>query len=65
MTDGERPAPPALADPPSRRPHATTRPERPVADEVYRIYAGQYAYDRTPLEARVEKTDDAKPALAA
>ena len=60
MADGERPAPPALASaiaPPSRNYAA----ERPVADEVFRIYAAQYAYDRTPLESRVETADDAKP----
>ena len=32
-----------------------------MADDVFRIYAAQYAYDRTPLEARVETADDAKP----
>jgi len=60
MSDGERAAPAALMAaiaPPSRN-YAL---ERPVADAVYRIYAGQYAYDRTPLDPRVEKTDDANP----
>ncbi len=61
MTDGERPAPAALADP-IAPPSRNYRTEKPVDDAVYRIYAGQYAYDRTPLEARVEKTTDEKPA---
>ena len=47
---------------PSRRRHATTRPKSRVDDAVYRIYAGQYAYERTPLEARVEGTAEDKPA---
>jgi cephalosporin-C deacetylase-like acetyl esterase len=34
---------------------------RPVADDVYRIYADQYSYDRTPFDVRVESTDDASP----
>lgn len=61
MKDGERPAPATLAAsvaPPSRNYAA----EKPVADAVYRIYAEQYAYDRTPLEARIEPTADEKPA---
>jgi len=28
---------------------------------VYRIYADQYSYDRTPFDVRVESTDDASP----
>jgi eukaryotic-like serine/threonine-protein kinase len=61
MKDGERPAPAALAAPiaPPSRNYAT---EKPVSDAVYRIYAEQYAYDRTPLEARVETTSDEKQA---
>jgi dienelactone hydrolase len=61
MKEGERPAPASLAAPiaaPSRN-YAT---EKPVTDAVYRIYAEQYAYDRTPLEARVEKTFEETPA---
>ena len=58
---GGGPAPPAsLAAPvaPLVRNYAT---ERPVADDVYRIYADQYSYDRTPFDVRVESTDDASP----
>ena len=57
---GSRPAPAALyaaIAPPSRN----YRTEKPVADAVYRIYAEQYAYDRTPFEPRVEKTDESSP----
>ncbi|MGI8784118.1 MAG: protein kinase domain-containing protein [Acidobacteriota bacterium] len=32
--------------------------EKPVGDDVYRIYAGLYSYDRRPLEAKVEAVDD-------
>jgi len=58
---GDGPAPPAsLAAPiaPEVRDYATARP---VADDVYRIYADQYSYDRTPFDVRVESTDDASP----
>lgn len=40
---------------------AVTRraPERtPVTDEVFEAYRGLYAYDRSPLDARVESEDD-------
>jgi formylglycine-generating enzyme required for sulfatase activity/dienelactone hydrolase/predicted Ser/Thr protein kinase len=33
----------------------------PVTDEVYAALAGIYAYDRTPLDAKIESTDDASP----
>jgi hypothetical protein len=54
------PAPPASLAPiaPSARDYAI---ERPVTDAVYRIYADQYSYDRTPFDARVESTDDSSP----
>ena len=60
MLDGDQPAPASLSAaiaPPSRN-YAN---ERPVADGVFRIYASQYEYDKTPFDARIEKTDDAKP----
>jgi dienelactone hydrolase len=31
--------------------------EQPVTDDVFRAYRGLYAYDRTPLDARVEAKD--------
>ncbi len=35
--------------------------EKPVSDEIYRVYRGLYAYDETPLNAKVESTDDSDP----
>ncbi len=35
--------------------------EKPASDTVYRIYTDQYDYDRTPLDPRLEKTDDTPP----
>ncbi len=32
-----------------------------MSDALYRIYAKQYEYDRTPLEARTDRTDDRSP----
>ncbi|MGI9103307.1 MAG: bifunctional serine/threonine-protein kinase/formylglycine-generating enzyme family protein [Terriglobales bacterium] len=35
--------------------------ERPAADNVFAIYKGMYAYDKTPLNAKVEAVDDTLP----
>jgi cephalosporin-C deacetylase-like acetyl esterase len=35
--------------------------EKPVPDAVYNAYASLYAYDRTPLEAKIEAVDDGSP----
>ena len=35
--------------------------ERPVGDDVFAAYRGIYAYEKTPLEARVEAVDDTSP----
>ncbi len=32
--------------------------ETPVGDDLFRIFRGFYAYDRTPLDARTESTDE-------
>jgi serine/threonine protein kinase/class 3 adenylate cyclase len=32
--------------------------EQPATDEIYRIYKGQYAYDKVDLKAQVESIDD-------
>src|SRR5262245_12212239 len=32
--------------------------ERPVSDDIFRVYAGLYAYDPTELNAVVEKVDE-------
>jgi eukaryotic-like serine/threonine-protein kinase len=37
------------------------RNAKPVPDSVYRIYEGLYAYDKTPLEARIESEDNSSP----
>jgi len=34
--------------------------EEPVSDEVFRVYAAQFDYDATPLDARLEATSEAK-----
>jgi eukaryotic-like serine/threonine-protein kinase len=34
----------------------------PVSDELYEVYARFYAYDRTPLNARMDAVDDSSPA---
>jgi dienelactone hydrolase len=35
--------------------------EKPVSDEVYRAYSSLFAYDRTDLDAVIEKTDEPSP----
>jgi eukaryotic-like serine/threonine-protein kinase len=37
---------------------ADYRNVKPVSDDVFRIYEGMYAYDRTPLDAKIESEDD-------
>ena len=34
---------------------------KPVTDEVFKVYEGLYAYDHTPLEAKLESEDDSSP----
>ena len=34
---------------------------KPVSDAVFKVYEGMYAYDRTPLDARVENVDESSP----
>ena len=36
------------------------RSDKPVSDEVYAAYQALYAYDRQPLEPRVERVEDAE-----
>jgi eukaryotic-like serine/threonine-protein kinase len=54
--EASRPAATLRAIPRSVRDYHT---ETPVSDEVFRAFAGTYAYDPAPLEARVESSDDA------
>jgi eukaryotic-like serine/threonine-protein kinase len=35
--------------------------EKPVPDAVYKAYASLYAYDRAPLDAKIESQDDSSP----
>ncbi len=35
--------------------------EKPVTDEVFRVYQGFYAYDKGPLDAKSEGVDDSSP----
>ncbi len=58
---GGGPAPPASLAAPIALPAGDYATRQPVADAVYRIYADQYTYDRTPFDVRVESTDDASP----
>jgi dienelactone hydrolase len=56
MLDGDAPVPASLlavVAPPSRN-YAN---ERPVSDDVFKIFRAQYSYDKTPLDARLEKSD--------
>jgi formylglycine-generating enzyme required for sulfatase activity/dienelactone hydrolase len=57
MLDGNEPEPASLlaaVAPPSR----DYLNERPVSDDIFRTYAAQYEYDKTPLDARIERSDD-------
>ena len=35
--------------------------EKPVSDEIFQTFRSLYAYDKTPLETRLEATDDSDP----
>jgi dienelactone hydrolase len=35
--------------------------EQPVRDEIFRVYRGLYSYDKTPLHATVESSDESEP----
>ena len=39
-------------------PRPGARTDKPVADDIYAAYKALYAYDRRPLDARVESTED-------
>ncbi len=34
---------------------------KPVSDAVFKVYEGMYAYDRTPLDAKLEGVDESSP----
>ncbi|MGE5327429.1 MAG: protein kinase domain-containing protein [Deltaproteobacteria bacterium] len=50
----------ALTDP-LELPHRDMTKLKPVSDAIFKAYAGLYAYDHTPLNARVESEDDSSP----
>jgi len=37
------------------------RNAKPIPDSVFRIYQGLYSYDRTPLDAKIESSDETSP----
>jgi dienelactone hydrolase len=43
---------------PVSRPIRDYRTEKPVSDEVFRLYESLYAYDPSPLDARIEAVDE-------
>ncbi len=54
-----RPLPPAVAAPVHMEAlNRETRKEKPVGDPVFEVYRRQYAYDRAPLNAVVEATEE-------
>jgi dipeptidyl aminopeptidase/acylaminoacyl peptidase len=52
---------PANLTGPIEHPYRDYTNERPVTDQLYEAYRRSYLYDRTPLDARVESTDDSHP----
>ena len=54
----ERPPTTAELAPASPVEDRIPRPRPPVSDEIFAIYRRQYAYDRTPLNAAVEATEE-------
>ncbi|HWC99147.1 MAG TPA: protein kinase [Candidatus Sulfopaludibacter sp.] len=51
-------AQPETATRPIPTAHRDFRTEKPVSDSTFQIYRSLYAYDKTPLEARIESTED-------
>jgi dienelactone hydrolase len=43
------------------RPPGNVRTQKPVGEETYRAYVDLHRYERSALDARVERTDDASP----
>jgi formylglycine-generating enzyme required for sulfatase activity/cephalosporin-C deacetylase-like acetyl esterase len=53
---------PAAASSNIEWPYRDYKKEKPVPDSVFQIYKGLYAYDRTPLNAKLEAVDDSAEA---
>jgi eukaryotic-like serine/threonine-protein kinase len=41
--------------------HSDYRKWKPVSDAVFKVYEGLYAYDHTPLDAKLESEEDSSP----
>jgi eukaryotic-like serine/threonine-protein kinase len=41
--------------------HSDYRNFKPVPDAVFKVYEGLYAYDRTPMDAKLESEEDSSP----
>jgi len=52
---------PANLTGPIQHPYRDYSKEKPVPDQLYEAYRRSYSYDRTPLDARTESTDDSHP----
>jgi eukaryotic-like serine/threonine-protein kinase len=52
---------PAALEAPASFEAADYRNFKPVSDAVFRIYESEFAYDRTPLDPKVESEDDSSP----
>ena len=53
-----REAPPESAFQPAQKPARDPSKETPASDEVFNSWRTSYAYDKTPLDAKVESVDD-------
>src|SRR5216683_3022438 len=59
---GNRPLPAATtAEAPTRRPASNFVFPKPVSDDIFKIYANYYSYDKGPLNAVVDAPDDSSP----
>jgi dienelactone hydrolase len=54
-------APPVASLDPLPPPPAPVPRGEPASEEAYRAYLGQHAYERTELEARLERSDETSP----
>lgn len=54
--------PPAAALTDIQWPYRDYKKEKPVSESVFQIYKGLYAYDRTPLNAKIQAVDDSAEA---
>ena len=52
---------PALLAGPIERAYRDYSKEKPAGDQLFEAYRGMYAYDKKPLDARVESTEDSHP----